>query len=103
MSKINEAIIGKYCIIRCARASVFAGIVEEREGQQVLIRNARRIWYWDGAASLSQMAAEGVKRPRNCKFSVEVESVVVLDAIEILPCTEEAERIIREVPVWAAH
>ena len=97
---INETIIGKYCIVRCDRASVFAGVVEQREGQAVLIHNARRIWYWDGAASLSQMALEGVKCPKNCKFSVESASVVVLDAVEIIPCTETATENIRGVPVW---
>ena len=97
---INETIIGKYCIVRCEKASVFAGIVEQREGQAALIRNARRIWYWDGAASLSQIALEGVKEPGNCKFSVVCESVVVLDAIEIIPCTEEACANICGVPVW---
>ena len=97
---INETIIGKYCIVRCDRASVFSGVVEQREGQAVLIRNARRIWYWDGAASLYQMALEGVKCPENCKFSVESESVVVLDSVEIIPCTETATENIRGVPVW---
>lgn len=93
-------IIGKYCIVRCDRASVFAGVVEQRDGQAVLIRSARRIWYWDGACSLSQLALEGVRHPLNCKFSVECDTVTVLDAIEILPCTDAAEQNIRGVPVW---
>lgn len=97
---INENIIGKYCIVRCDRASVFAGIVAQREGQAVEIRDARRIWYWDGAASLSQLAMEGSKCPGNCKFSVESASVVVLDAVEIIPCTEAATINIRGVAVW---
>lgn len=97
---IDKEIIGKYCIVRCDRASVFAGTVAEREGQAVLIRDARRIWYWDGAASLSQLALDGTKKPAGCKFSVACESVVVLDAIEVIPCTDAAQQSICGVPVW---
>lgn len=97
---INETIIGKYCIVRCDRASVFAGIVAQREGRAVEIRDARRIWYWCGAACLSQLALEGTNDPEECNFSAPCESVVVLDAIEIIPCTDAAEKNIRGVPVW---
>jgi hypothetical protein len=97
---INDTIIGKYCIVRCSRASVFAGIVAEREGQAVLIRDARRIWSWSGAASLSQLALDGTKEPNECKFTVACESVVVLDAIEIIPCTDAAQRSICGVKKW---
>lgn len=97
---INENIIGKYCIVRCDRASVFAGVVAERDGQTVLIKDARRIWYWNGAASLSQLAVDGTKSPDGCKFSVVCESVVVLDAIEIIPCTDTARQSIEGVKVW---
>ena len=97
---INESVLGKYCIVRCDHASVFAGIVTERDGQAVLIKDARRIWYWNGAASLSQLAVDGTKTPGDCKFSVVCESVVVLDAIEIIPCTDVARQSIEGVMVW---
>ena len=44
-----------YVIIRTYSAGVFAGYLEKRNGQEVVLRKARRIWYWDGAASLSQL------------------------------------------------
>lgn len=97
---INDTIIGKYRIVRCDRASVFAGTVAEREGQAVLIRDARRIWYWSGAASLSQLALDGTKNPGECKFSAPCESVVVLDAIEVIPCTDAAQQSISRVTPW---
>lgn len=97
---INESIIGKYCIVRGDRSSVFAGIVEQREGQAALIKDARRIWYWDGAASLSQLAMDGTKKPGNCKFAGVCESVLVLDAIEIIPCTDIARQSICGVREW---
>ena len=90
----------RYYIVRCDRASVFAGHIKERNGREVTLTDARRIWHWDGAASLSQLAMEGTKRPGNCSFAMPVNEVTVLDAIELIPCTEEAEKSIREVPVW---
>lgn len=97
---INNAVIGKYCIVRGRDFGVFAGTVEAVDGNRVLLKGARRLWYWDGAASLSQLAAEGVKNPSGCKFTVTVESVLLLDVIEIIPATEQAKAIINEVRVW---
>lgn len=90
----------KYVIVRTYSAGVFAGFIESRNGQEVVIRNARRIWYWDGAASLSQMAVEGVKKPENCKFAMAVDKVELLQAIEILDCTTKSKKCIESVSVW---
>ncbi len=91
-----------YQVVRTHSAGVFAGYVESRNGQEVIIRKARRLWYWDGAASLSQLAEEGVKKPDSCKFPCEVDNVVVTQAIEILDCTERAKKSIQGVKVWQA-
>lgn len=90
----------KYKIIRTYSAGVFAGYIESRKGQEVVIRNARRLWHWNGAASLSQLANEGVKNKDKCKFAQEVDRIEVLQAIEILDCTEQARKNIAEVPIW---
>lgn len=90
----------KYYIVRADRAGVFAGNIKERNGGEVTMTNVRRIWYWDGAASLSQMAVEGVKKPQNCKFTVTVPEMTILGVIEIIPCTDEAEKNIKGVPEW---
>lgn len=90
----------KYYIVRADRAGVFAGNIKERNGGEVTMTNVRRIWYWDGAASLSQMAIEGVKKPENCKFTVTVPEMIILGVIEIIPCTDEAEKNIKGVPEW---
>lgn len=100
MENINNAVIGKYCIVRGRDFGVFAGTVDAVDGNRVLLKDARRLWYWDGAASLSQLAAEGVKNPGMCKFTVTVESVLLLDVIEIIPATEQAKAIINEVREW---
>jgi len=90
----------KYVIVRTYSAGVFAGYLESRKGQEVVMVNARRLWYWDGAASLSQLAMEGVKKPQNCKFPCEVDKVELLNAIEVLDCTEEAQKSITSTPIW---
>ena len=92
--------IGKYVIVRCDRAGVFAGILKERDGREITLTDCRRIWYWDGAASISQLAKDGTTRPTNCKFTVSVDEITVLDAIEIIPCTKTAEQSIRGVEEW---
>ena len=98
-SASNEA-QSNYKIVRTYNAGVFAGQVVRRDGKEVEMINARRLWYWDGAASLSQLAMEGVKRPQNCKFPPEVSRVILTEAIEILDTTEEARRSIAGVPLW---
>lgn len=90
----------QYYLVRCEAASVFAGYIKERNGREVTMTEARRIWYWDGAASLSQLAMEGVKKPGSCKFAMPLKEVVLLDAIEIMPMTKEAERNVKDVTVW---
>jgi len=90
-----------YSIIRGDRSGVFAGYVKERKDNEVTIINARRLWYWDGAASLSQLAVDGVSKPQNCKFPKEVKELLVLDAVEIIPCTERARKSISSVKEWS--
>ena len=90
----------KYVIVRTYSAGVFAGELESRKGQEVVMRNARRLWYWDGAASLSQLAMEGTSKPQNCKFPCEVDRVELLQAIEILDVTQKAQESIKGVKVW---
>ena len=91
-----------YQIVRTYSAGVFAGVVESRKGQEVTIRNARRLWYWAGAASLSELATAGTKSPAACKFPAAVSRIVVTQAIEILDVTPQARKSIESVPVWTA-
>jgi len=90
----------KYVIVRTQSAGVFAGELESRTGQEVVMRNARRLWYWSGAASLSQLAVDGPQCPLDCKFPVAVERVELLQAVEILDVTPIARLAIESVPVW---
>jgi hypothetical protein len=89
-----------YCIVRTHSAGVFAGYVESRDGQEVVVRDARRLWYWEGANSLSQLAVDGTSKPANCKFPVAVDKIMLTQAIEIIDCTETAKKSIMEVKIW---
>ena len=88
-----------YVVIRTYSAGAFAGELVARKGKEVTLKNARRLWYWEGAASLSQLAQEGVKKPGKCKFPCPV-SVILTEAIEILSTTAAARASIEAVPVW---
>ena len=94
--------IGKYVIVRADRAGVFAGILRKKDGNEVVLNDCRRLWYWDGAASISQLAIDGTSKPNNCKFTVTVDEIAILGVIEIIPCTAKAEASIRGVKEWTA-
>lgn len=93
----------QYVIVRTYSAGVFAGILVSRRGREAVMRDARRLWYWAGAASLSQLAMEGTARPLECKFPTPVNRVTLLEVIEILDTTPAARASIEGVPVWCAE
>lgn len=90
----------KYVLIRTYSAGVFVGYLKSKKDSEVVLYNARRLWYWDGASSLSQLAMEGVKKKDTCKFPMEVSEITLLNVIEIIPVTEKAKKSIAEVAVW---
>ena len=90
----------EYKLIRCDRSGVFAGYLKKLEGQNAIILQARRIFYWSGAASLSQLAIDGTSKPNDCKFPEAVSEIIVTDCIEVLAVTEKAQKSIASVKVW---
>lgn len=98
-TKISKKINNRK-IVRCYGAGVFLATIESRKGKEAILRNARRLWYWSGAASLSQLAMEGTKDPSNCKFPCVVDRIVVTEVIEILDTTEAACASLDAVPTW---
>lgn len=92
--------IGKKVIVRGDRSGVFFGTLVAKEGTEVKLEKCRRIWYWDGAASISQLAIDGTVKPNNCKFTVTVNEIIITDAIEIILCTDKASDKIEKVAEW---
>ena len=91
-----------YVIVRGDRSGVFAGYLKKREGREVTLNNCRRLWYWSGAASISQIAECGVSNPKGCKFAVPVAEILILDAIEVLTAKDGVEKNINGVAIWKA-
>lgn len=95
-----EKILNKKCIFRGDRSGVFFGTLVAENGQEVEIKNCRRLWFWQGACSLSEVAKIGTTKPNDCKFTVTVDTLIITDCIEIIPCTNEAIEVIEGVPEW---
>jgi len=92
--------INQVCMVRSVSAGVFFGKLVEKIGGECRLENARRVWYWEGAATLSQLAKSGTAFPKKCKFPAAVSSVELSGVIEIIPMTICAEQILSEVPIW---
>ena len=90
----------KYVIVRTYSAGVFAGFLEARNGKEVTLSNARRLWYWAGANTLSDLAMSGTLKPEQCKFPVPVASIDLTEAIEIIDTTTQAQNSIQGVRIW---
>jgi len=93
----------KFYIVRTYSAGVWFGNIKSLKKSVCILQNARRLWYWSGAASLSQLAVDGVKNPTLCKFTVTIsdeEGVYLPQTIEILPCTKKAINSINLVEEW---
>lgn len=94
----------KAVLVRSYAAGVHFGYLKKEEftasGKVVVLLNTRRVFYWDGAASLSQMALEGVSKPKNCKFSVQLDSNEIVNVIETIPLTEKALLNLYGVAIW---
>ena len=90
-----------YVIVRTYSAGVFAGYLKEQNGKEGVLLYSRRLWYWDGAASLSQLATDGTSKPQNCKFPCELTGEHRLtEIIEVIPCTGKAQLSIKNVSIW---
>lgn len=97
-----ENYVGKKCIVRCNNAGVFFGEVKEvtsdASGMNVRLGDVRKVWYWDGAAAVEQLAVDGCNA--NSKLTVVVPEMVVANAIQIIPCTDKAIKAMEALPVW---
>ena len=92
--------IGKKVIVRADRAGVFYGTLSAKEGDEVQMTNVRKLHYWDGAAAVEQLALEGTSKPSNCRFTVYVEELTVMQVIQIITCTNNAIINIEKVELW---
>lgn len=84
-------------------AGVYVGeLVSEDVGAvgNVTLRNAFCLWYYAGAASLSQLAVEGVKKPDECKFSIDVPEMRLKSVFQVIPLSLAARLNLCAVRRW---
>jgi hypothetical protein len=91
--------IGKKVIVRADRAGVFYGTLSQKDGDEVQLKNARKLYYWTGANAVEEIAKIGVSDSGN-QITVEVEEITVMQVIQILTCTEKAITNIENVEEW---
>ena len=89
-----------YVIVRTYSAGCFAGYLKKKTGQNAILVNVRRLWYWSGASSLSQLAVDGVSKPEECKFPCEVKEIELNQVIEVIKTTKKAQESINDVKIW---
>lgn len=93
-----KSMMGKDVIVRTYSAGVWFGTLSEKDGNEVILTNARRLYWWHAAESitLSAVAKYGLNH-KESTIAIPIESVW-LEAIEILPCTDIAIASIKEAP-----
>lgn len=87
--------IGKYVVVRTHSAGVHVGVLQSQSGKEVTLSDARRIWSWRGAFTLSEMSQKGVSD--ESRLSMPVPAIMLTEAIEIIPCSEAAETNLRSL------
>lgn len=106
VSELKEVITNglKYVLVRSYAAGVHIGYLKEEKftesGKVVTLLSTRRVWYWSGAASLSQLALEGSNKPNDCKITVELPSNEIVNVLETIPVTEAAFNNLKNIKIW---
>lgn len=89
-----------FVCIRTYSAGVHCGYLKERNGKEATLLNSIRIHQWSGAASLSQLAMEGVNNPDSCRFAIPINEILLTEVIEVIPMSEKAVENVKNVPSW---
>lgn len=80
--------LGQFVVVRTYSAGVHVGTLAKRDGKEVTLTDARRIWSWKGANTLHEIALTGVGK--GSRISETASKVVLTEAIEIIATTEAA-------------
>ena len=96
-----------YVIVRCTQAGVHAGYLVKQTKEHLILRDSRRIWYWNGAASLSEIAVYGLNPAKSgsSKIAAKLQKSHQLyqrDVCEVIGCTEDGQKCLEGMPEWRA-
>lgn len=97
---MEKKIKAKKYIVRCDRAGVFFGEIKKRKASEVTMANVRKVWFWDGACAVEELAKNGTTNPDGCKLTVKVDEMTVLQVIQVIPCTDKAVRALEATHEW---
>ena len=96
---MNTELLGKKIIARIDSAGVFHGTLDHIDGEIIRLKNARRIYYWNGALSVTNIAAKGIT---GGKVTIPVSTVEFMSnkIVELNECSEEASKSIETIKPW---
>jgi small nuclear ribonucleoprotein (snRNP)-like protein len=97
---MTKSYVGKKVIVRTNRAGVFFGTLVEADKTSATLSDVRKLWFWDGACAVEEIAENGVGKPENCKFTVVIPEMQVNEWIQIIPCSVKAVKSIDGVEIW---
>lgn len=98
MAAKKHTLIGRYVLCRCASAGVHTGTLLSLNGDQAVLADSRRLWYWHGKGgiALSGVAQYGLEN--DSRLDTLNPLIALNGVIEVIPCSPEAEASIREYP-----
>ena len=92
---MKNTFVGQFVVVRTFSAGVHYGKLVERDGQEVLLAEARRIWKWEGALTLHELASIGLSD--SSKVSVEIPNILITEVIEVIPASKCAQDLIARI------
>ena len=87
-------------LIQGKYSGLFYGEIEKQIDSEIKIINVRQIWRWCGARNLAQLAAEGSTKPNDCKITIQIPEITIIDCIEIVSCSEKCINCFNNIPEW---
>ena len=94
----HSSLLGKYVIVRTYSAGVHVGTITSLKGKEAVLSDARRIWSWKGAFTLSEIANHGVGN--GSKLSEEVPVIILTEVIEVIPVSADSEKQLKSLGAY---
>lgn len=102
MKTTNSALIGKKIIARIERAGVFHGILDYKDAEITRMKDVRRIYYWKGALSVTDMAVNGILNDSQVTIPASVVEFETPQVVELIECSNISSEIIENIKPWKA-
>ena len=98
---IQNELVGCVVLVRDNRAGIHVGILRELDlaNKVAILAEARKVWYWEGAASCHGIAAKGLCH-KGSKVAPTVPMVASTDVVEVVLCTSDGAVSVMTCPEW---